>query len=551
MPVLSRSLIASLFLCFLLFAATTSSRTTRAAPAAPIVDTLLDEYDGSCADGDCSLRDAIAEAADGDIITFNVTGTIVLSRELRIRKDLPIDGGGVITVSGNDATRVFNVTNGNVAFSNLTIANGKSESCDDLASTCGGGIALQPPLGNSGVAVTVTNSTLSGNSADFGGGIYTGWRTTVSVTNSTLSDNRVGTSGGGIANSNGTVTVTNSTLSGNSANSFGGGILNVGALTVTNSTFSGNKADTGGGIRNSDGTATVTNSTFSGNSADVRGGGIYNDDATVTVSNSTLSGNSAIYSGGGIYNSGTAMVTNSTLSGNSTKYGDGGGVASYGYNLYKITLTTLGSSIVSGNIKSYGTTADDLALHEGSTNSFSSGGYNLIGAIGAGITFAGPDDQIGVNDPQIGPLGDNGGDTLTHALLIGSPAYDAGGNCGVATDQRGFARPQGSACDIGAFEVQFPTLTVSLAGTRDGSVSSLPVGINCFDGAGSDCTEIYREGTAVTLTATAVGDSTFSGWSGGGCSGTAACVVTLNGAKTITASFAPPTTYTFLPVVLK
>jgi len=142
---------------------------------------------------------------------------------------------------------------------------------------------------------------------------------------------------------------------------------------------------------------------------------------------------------------------------------------------------------------------------------------------------------------------------MTHALLTGSPAIDAGGSCGVTSDQRGIARPQGIACDTGAFELQFPTLSVSLAGTGGGAVSSLPAGINCFDGAGSDCAENYAEGTAVTLTAISDAGSSFTSWSGGGCSGNAACVVTMDGAKNVTASFtATVTEYTvFLPVVIK
>ena len=59
-------------------------------------------------------------------------------------------------------------------------------------------------------------------------------------------------------------------------------------------------------------------------------------------------------------------------------------------------------------------------------------------------------------DPLLGPLQDNGGPTFTHALLPGSPAIDhiPAENCEVTTDQRGVARPQGAACDIGAYELE-------------------------------------------------------------------------------------------------
>jgi PKD repeat protein len=78
-------------------------------------------------------------------------------------------------------------------------------------------------------------------------------------------------------------------------------------------------------------------------------------------------------------------------------------------------------------------------------------------------------------------------------------------------------------------------LTVILTGTGTGTVTSAPAGISC----GPDCTEPYASGTLVTLTATPTGGSTFGGWSGGGCSGTAGCTVTMNAAQTVSALFNP------------
>jgi hypothetical protein len=79
------------------------------------------------------------------------------------------------------------------------------------------------------------------------------------------------------------------------------------------------------------------------------------------------------------------------------------------------------------------------------------------------------------------------------------------------------------------------TLTVSKSGTGTGTVTSSPSGIDC----GSDCSESYNQGTSVTLTATAASGSIFEGWSGGGCSGTGTCTVTMNAAKSVTATFNP------------
>jgi hypothetical protein len=209
--------------------------------------------------------------------------------------------------------------------------------------------------------------------------------------------------GGGIANA-GTLTVTDCTIRGNSAANFGGGINNLGTLTVVNSTISGNSSSVGGGIENG-GTLTVTNSTISGNSADIMGGGI--DHGVIT--SYTLS--STVF---------RLDVTNCTISDNLAS--SGGGISSISNALGTVT-----NSLISGNSNGSLTGAPGFSLS-----------HNLI---------------IDAPDPLLGPLADNGGPTLTMALLPGSPAIDAGVPvAGVTTDQRGVPRPQGTAPDIGAFE---------------------------------------------------------------------------------------------------
>ena len=86
------------------------------------------------------------------------------------------------------------------------------------------------------------------------------------------------------------------------------------------------------------------------------------------------------------------------------------------------------------------------------------------------------------------------------------------------------------------------TLTVSKAGSGSGGVTSSPAGINC----GSTCAHVFTAGTQVTLTATAAAGSTFAGWSGGGCSGTGTCKVTVINDTGVTATFntTPPVTHT-------
>ncbi len=361
--------------------------------------------------GPGSLRDAIATTPSGGTVDFQegLTGTIVLmTGELAITKLLTIAGPGadVLTVSGNHASRVFNIgATFTVDISGMTIAD------SGVSNAAGGGIL------NSG-ALTVTNSNLRGNRATSGGGIYN--EGTLTVTGSTLSGNN-GFAGGGIANAgSGTVIVTNSTLSGNSqGGGAGGAIYNAGTLTVTGSTLSGNSASAGGGIVNS-GTLTVTNSTLSGNIAGFDGGGIItSSQGTVTLTSSTISGNTA----------------------NGHMFGDGGGGI---FNNYGRLHTS--NTIIAGNSSS--ATGPDLFGDLGSE------GYNLIGNNQEGSGFV-ASDLVGTPfapiDPLLGPLQDNGGLTQTMALLAGSPALNAGdpGQLGVP-DQRGVVRTVG--VNIGAYQ---------------------------------------------------------------------------------------------------
>ncbi len=258
--------------------------------------------------------------------------------------------------------------------------------------------------------------------------------TSVTISGLTIENGYVGSSdsGGGISNS-GTLTITDSALSGNTAGLTGGGIENYGTLIISRSTLSRNSVNGGSG---------------SGNA----GGGIANWlNATATITNCTLSGNSVLVQGGAIYNLGTLTVTNSTLSGNTTasySQESGAGIGTEGGSV------TLKSTLLAGN------TAGNTT--ENCTGSMTSAGYNLSDDNTCG--FSGPGDQNSVVpgaglDPK--GLQNNGGATQTIALLSGSPAVDAipvasctdTNNQPVATDQRGITRPQGKACDVGAYEL--------------------------------------------------------------------------------------------------
>ncbi len=242
----------------------------------------------------------------------------------------------------------------------------------------------------------------------------------------------------------------------------GGGIENHGKLTVAHSTLSRNTAFAGGGIRNF-GTLTVTHSTVSGNTAHGDGGGIENI-GTLTVANSTVSGNSTDRDGGGIWNGRTLTVTHSTLYQNSAG-SSGGGIFNDGSLISEVAILNLDNAIVGGSLS-----GGDCV--NGTDAEVNPSGVNLIedGSCGADSD---PDHFI-TGNPNLAPLADNGGPTMTVALCQAadspagctgnSPAIDAvpAAACSLATDQRGETRPvdgdgDGAAlCDIGAYELQVP-----------------------------------------------------------------------------------------------
>jgi CSLREA domain-containing protein len=239
------------------------------------VNSTADDGTGTCTASKCTLRDAILNAGNFDTITFSLPANSAINLtngELPINSGLTINGPGAnlltvqrSTASGTPQFRIFNIaSNASATISGLTISNGSAAA----VGSSGGGIFNRGTL-------TITNSIISGNSADTGGGICnSSGNLSLAIINSTISGNSAGNGGGGICHfGGGPVTITNSTIFGNSG-LYGGGIYKQGSgpVTITSSTISGNTGSNssgGGGIFNQTGTVTAKNTIIALNTAPI------------------------------------------------------------------------------------------------------------------------------------------------------------------------------------------------------------------------------------------------------------------------------------------
>jgi len=472
----------------------------------------------------CTLRDAITAAntdtitngcaagdATQDTINFSVNGTINLGSALSsLSSNITLSGPGSanLIISGGGST-VINVSGTGVIISGLTLTGGSSGSFGGGLWVTGSGVVDASDLvitGNSaadgggvanGGSLVLTDSSVTNNTANAssfgGGGIYNSGILTlsnVSITNNSTSNN-----GGGVFNhAAGTLDISDSTVSNNSVGVEGGGIHNVGTISnfTGNVVASNTGASSGGGLYIV-GNATISQSTIASNTASDSGGGIFGQ-ASITLVDSSITSNTSTNFGGGV-NASAITVTRSLVSGNSTGTA-GGGLNALSYTITDSTLSnnsattagfggaaylgggsmlTLVNSTVTGNsataegggIWSAGTVNFTNSIIAGNTATncqgpgvaevWNSNGYNIESANTCQLNNTG--DQINTN-PMLAPLQDNGGPTLTHALLTGSPAIDMANNANcTTTDQRGALRPQDgnndtvATCDVGAYEV--------------------------------------------------------------------------------------------------
>jgi uncharacterized repeat protein (TIGR01451 family) len=280
-----------------------------------------------------------------------------------------------------------------------------------------------------------------------------------------------GAFGGGQAHLTQTKVLSNVARSASSG-AFNGGLNNLATLRVVTSAIAhnravGNSSSGSGGLGNT-GSAEVIDSLIANNRVTLpdgnptgSGGGIVNGDSgTLTVRRSSILANSASAAAAiNTYNTPNTHILNSTISGNDS----GGGLSVVLTNTAYLTHTTIASNTGGGlgypgvNVNAYGVL---IAYNSYDCTTWDGGGV-LNAAFSLSSGGGCPSGFIANADPLLEPLALNGGATPNHALKPGSPALEGVATCGANEDQRGVSRPQGQACDIGAFELEATNLAVS------------------------------------------------------------------------------------------
>lgn len=483
-----------------------------------------------------ALDAALASGGDIDFDCGAEPHTITVTSTKTILAPTTIDGGNLITISGGDSVRIFDIDGQSLTLRDITLTAGRASAdfsvgefghgaairnlggsvvldhvtitdshaarsgCSIIACTGNGGAIF-----SSGTLTVENNSTITGNSATVGGAIHNVWGS-VKVEDSVIAGNFGASSAGGIYNDHGSVSLTRTVVDENSGYGSSGGIATFnGSLIVTDSEITNNAATAsvgfGGGIYVVNSSVTITGSTIAGNVANLDGAGLYISDSGpgVTIAGSTIANNSAGLRGGGILNIGILSITNSTISGNSAL--NGGGIYNYRDSgtafpppseatLTHVTITNnvsdngaglrregglvkLTGTLIAGNS---GVDCTQAAVFPGLE--IDSLGHNLDGD---GSCALDQETDVVAGAANLAPLADNGGNGMTHMLRGGSQAVDAGAeDCGLTEDQRGVSRPQGAACDIGAVEItnaapSVSSVAASLPTVDEGGASTISV----------------------------------------------------------------------------
>jgi cysteine-rich repeat protein len=401
-------------------------------------------------------------------------------------------GAGVYAMIG--ATVAVSITNTTIDSNSITSSGATTQTA------AGGGIYLQGS--GADTAITFETSSVTNNSAIVNGvgtihasagGLFADEISSIDFESSTVGSNEAlgsgkapSVDGGGIiANDFSSLTINQSTV--------GSNISGCSGQTACTSLAGGIEMTSGGTVRINASTVAQNEATVAATqseSVNAVAGAIYITSSSTqsassytlqiidsTVSDNVVEATTSVANAEAVQDAGIVLeltnvtdlgyldVYSSTITGNTVKANLGTTAALFANTCDDSDETSCGLSVVfedsilAGNVAPDGTECREL-IDEG-TLTFTSKGYNILGALGNCPFSAGTGDQNGVT-PELGPLANNGGPTLTHALLSGSPALNAGNPSGcptatgapISTDQRGLPRVANGRCDIGAYEAQ-------------------------------------------------------------------------------------------------
>lgn len=380
-----------------------------------VVTTTADSKDGSCTIALCSFRDALGAVKTGDTIMLGEGDY----------KATTTEGNGVwapsgeYTIQGAGAGKTIIDANklgrAFAFYGTITVSGVTVTGGIDPGSGCGCGGAFEVRQGG---FLTLLNSVVEGNSSGGGGGIDVDSESQAVLENVLVSQNTSTDGGGGI------------------------------------------RVEYSSGLR---GKLAMTNVTISGNSTTGSPGAGLDNEGETTATNVTINGNQSAEAGGGVLNTstGSLALTNATIAENIAPE-DEPGIR----NLGSSSAVTLRNTIVADGCS--GT----------STPAVTSQGHNLDAGTSCDFAVQG---DISNENPLLGPLRNNGGamELPTMALAPSSPAVDAGNNAVCpTTDERGVPRPHGPVCDIGAFELSAPIVTVGTTSAVAESTATVAGNVN-------------------------------------------------------------------------
>ena len=398
--------------------------------------------------------DSNTARSGGGIFTLNENSVFIISKSLFILNEAS-DHAGVLDI--NSSTLSITLT-------------------DFRRNSSGINVGV---LSISDSEVDIDNSSFSINLAQSCGALSIDSNSIVEIEDSQFFANRAENfEGGAICHIEGDLLIEDSDFSTNQALTYGGAIYATDPIEINRTVFTSNIAENGGSLflghtelgdgsvpTQMDFNTRIVDSSFSNNQVGGNGGAIWFHTAqNLLVLRSTIDNNTASGYGGGVkVLLGNVYVTNSTISSNYAQRG--GGIHMLGYNhtshpvlqvtnstvayntaweeeqgggIFMYNDATLKNSIIANN------TNYDCRLHQ--HMNYTRAGENIDTDGTCGVTTA---------DPLLGSLASNGGETQTHALGASSPAIDLVPDCtGLTEDQRGVARPQNNACDLGSYEFE-------------------------------------------------------------------------------------------------